>query len=163
MKKLFPFILLPILLLIGYANAQTVQVVAPFATSVYAGMVSFPVKVTSVYEDASGNMKFRTSTETFTAAVKLYIGEGGMRTELEFLSDDGMTTIRIKEVAFLKTGVKKSKTDQLLILGTGDFTTITEGKTYPGIACLDGKGILRKDTFGEVIYTGIPCNRSERA
>ena len=137
-----------------YAIGQFI--IPPQAFTAWAGTVSFPLKLTTPIKDTSGNTKFHTSTETFDGTFKLYIGwdgpqpnEDGCYTSLS--SNDGMTSICFKEVAVIATEAHKSKTDQLLLIGTGDSAKTIDGIPYKGNCYLDSKGTLKKNSSGDVI------------
>jgi YVTN family beta-propeller protein len=111
---------------------------------------SLALKITNLSSDTSGNMKFQSSDDTFTGTLNLY-EEGGMANQVVFISDDGLTSISIKSMAYIETDMLKGKTDQSLLIGTGDFSMTLGGITYTGIAYMDAKGTLKKDKAGEVI------------
>ena len=120
----------------------------------WTGTVSFPIKSTSTYEDVSENIKFQNATDTFSGTFELYAGEQGLSPNEEgcyarFAHNDGTTALCIKEATFISTNVFKSKSDQLLLIGTGDFSISLNGKDSKGGAYWDAKGTLKKDIPGQ--------------
>jgi hypothetical protein len=126
----------------------------------WKGTVSFPVKSTLTYEDASENIKFQNATDTFSGTFELYTVEQGLLPNEEgcyarFLHNDETTAVCIKEATFISTNIFKSKSDKLLLIGTGDFSISLNGKDSKGGAYLDAKGTLKKNTSGQVTSISI--------
>lgn len=137
---------------------------APATVMNWAGAVSFPIKITSVERDSSGNIKLLTSMDIFNGTIELSTGlspgevvsvPNGNGSYITFSSADG-TNLCIKGVAFVATDISKSRTDQLLVVGTGDFSTTVETTKVTGIGYLDSKGTLKKDSMGSI--TSISLN-----
>jgi hypothetical protein len=152
-------IILSALFLASVANAQAIRVH-------WQGPVSFPIKSTSAEEDASGNMKLFNSVFIFSGVIKLDIGITPDTVSLipdtqgcyvVFLSQDPETNLCIKKVGWAATDNSKSKTDQLLAIGTGDLTTILETGPATGSAYIDTKGTIKKGTTAGSI-TSISLN-----
>jgi len=121
----------------------------------FNGTVSSPLKITSTVTDTSGKRKFSTSTRQFTGSIQmitkgddLTADEGGCFVKL---SGNDNTVICIKEKAFITTFNEKSKTDLLLLTGTGSFSEPSGGETVTGPVYLDTKGTIKKDPSGKAI------------
>jgi len=115
---------------------------------IWAGNVSIPLKMTIESREDNGDSKFRNSSSSFTGTIEMYFGEDGPQPNSEgcyikFLGGDG-SSICIKEIIAITTDIKKSKTDQLLLVGTGTMTIMMEGTPLTGIAYFDSKGTLKK-------------------
>ena len=124
--------------------------------AIWAGTVSFSVKITSQETDNSGNQKFLTSNESFAGTIILYIGDNGLAKSAEgcylaFLGDDGTTSICIKNIAGISTESQKSKSEKALLVGSGDFTTRIEGNPVTGCAYIDARGTLKQDSSNNLI------------
>jgi hypothetical protein len=83
--------------------------------------------------------------------MEIYIDENGFLIDvndcyLKLSGDDG-TDLCIKQLASVSTDVKKSRSDQILLIGTGDTTLSTGDPEIKGIVYLDGKGTLKKGKF----------------
>ena len=129
------------------------------ATTVWAGTVSFSVKVTSQETDDSGNQKLLTSNNTFAGTMSLYVGENGLATNakgcyLELLGNDG-TTICIKDIAAVSTESQKSRSERFLLVGLGTFTTTIGGNPVACNTYIDGKGTLKQDSSNNLISIGL--------
>ena len=129
-------------------------IVPPQAFTVWTGVISFSNKITVPYEDTSGNKKFKSFTNPFIGTVELYVGENGLVSNgegchIKFLGEDG-SGICIKQIAVISTDVHKNRTDQALLIGTGDMTIPMEGIPKAGIVYFDAKGTLKKDNSGEI-------------
>jgi hypothetical protein len=116
--------------------------------STWAGNVSIPLKMTIESREDNGDSKFRNLSSNFTGTVEMYIGEDGPQPNAEgcyvkFSGNDG-SRICIEQIIAMTTDIKKSKTDQLLLIGTGAMTMMMEGTPRTGIAYLDSKGTLKK-------------------
>jgi hypothetical protein len=146
MKKVGSFIFFLFLLLATYVNAQP-------SYTVWSGTVSCPLKITETYDDPSGNTKFKTHTESFTGELRFFIGEEGPVPNeaghyLELLDEGKNLIYSVNQIAAIRTKVKKSKTDQVLLIGIGDF--FFPEPDQEGIAYVDATGTLKKDTSGEM-------------
>ena len=119
----------------------------------WKGTTSFPIRITSTVESSSGDITFQNLQDQFTGAMEIYIDEDGFLIDvndcyLKLSGDDG-TDLCIKQLASVSTDVKKSRSDQILLIGTGDITLSTGDPEVKGIVYLDAKGTLKKDSFGE--------------
>lgn len=116
--------------------------------STWTGNVSIPWKITIESRDANGEGKFRNLSSSFTGTIDMCIGEDGPQPNSEGcyikLSGNDGSTICIKEMVSISTDIKKSKTDQVLLIGTGTMTIMMEGTPLTGIAYVDSKGTLKK-------------------
>jgi hypothetical protein len=151
MKKLLPLILFFILILTDYANGQVTWV----------GDVSFNVEVTGLYDDSSGNEKFDKVTDGVNGKIYIIIEDGvpiknpdNNNYYIEIRDEGGNTVIGIKEfVAIATRYVKLGKSDQFMLVGTGDlFDPITR---LPGIAYIDSTGTLKEDKLGNMTSISI--------
>ena len=131
----------------------------PPQTTSWQGDVSFPIKTTSTSHDNAGNTKFVKSTLPFTGTIEIFTvakefvpGEDGCY--VKFSGGDG-TKICIKEVATVETSSPKSKTNQLLVKGTGVITTTIEWIPYTGVVYLDAIGTLKQNGSGELTSIGL--------
>lgn len=110
---------------------------------------SFPIKFTSTTPpDASGNERFISTTETFSGTIELLFTGGGLQADeggcfVKFSGDDG-TTFCVTDASLIRTFDARERTDQLLLLGTGDFSKPTTGGNKTGPFFMDAKGSLRK-------------------
>ena len=129
------------------------------AGDTWKGDSSFFIKVTSINDDNPKNAKFVNLTVPMTGTIECYMDQEVLVQNdegcyMKFFSQDG-TKICFKNVAAIATGVQKSKSDQLLMIGTGDFNIMTMGP-ISGIIYLDTKGTLAKDSSGDL--TSISLN-----
>jgi hypothetical protein len=131
---------------------------APANVVNWAGPLSFPIKITSVEQDSSGNIRFSASTGIFNGTIELSAelssGEvvwvpDTMGCYITLSSADGMG-LCIKAVVSVATDISKSRTDRILFVGTGDFSRTVEATTVTGIGHLDSKGIFKKDSMGSI-------------
>jgi len=118
--------------------------------AIWKGSVSFSIKMTSPITDTSGNTKFQGSTNPVTGTLYVF-EEGGLPNQVTFTSGDGTTFFQFHLISYIETEVSKSKTDQSLLIGAGDFSITLSGTTYTGTIYLDGKEKLKKNSVGEVI------------
>jgi len=144
MKKFGSLMFFLFLLSAGYVNAQPLY-------TVWSGSVSCPVKITETYDDPSGNTKFKTHTESFTGELRVFMGEEvPVQNEaghfLELLDEEDNLVYGVNQIATIRTKVKKSKTDRVLLIGIGDFSPEPDQE---GIAYVDAIGTLKKNTSGE--------------
>ncbi len=156
MKRSLPIVILFVaVFLTGSAYAQAIRID-------WEGPVSFPIKITSLRDDMSGNIKFMTSTAIFSGSITLSTGitpesislipdANGCR--VLFTSEDGQTKLCVKDITILATDNSKSKTDQVLAIGTGNISAPLEGGMATGQAYLDTKGTFKKSNPG-----GIPTS-----
>lgn len=108
--------------------------------------VSFSLKFTYPQADAKGNVKFYNSTQMFTGRIELF-EEDLIAKQITFISDDGTTTGYFRTLTSIMMDTS-GRSDQLLLIGTGDFSYA--GGQYTGMAYLDAKGTFRKDGTGAV-------------
>ena len=126
---------------------------------IWTGAFSFSIKSTSQETDDSGNQKFLNSNQTFAGTISLFIGDDGPTKStdgcyLQFLGDDGKS-ICIKDIVGISTENQKSKSEKILLVGSGDFTTTIEGNQVTGIAYIDLKGTLKEDSSNNLISIGL--------
>ncbi len=115
--------------------------------------VQIPFQVTSLPEGSSGNVKFQKSSSSFTGTMEMYISDMGPQRSIEgcyakLAGVDG-SKICITQIANISSDVQKSKTDQLLLTGTGTMSIAFGDTLHSGIAYLDVKGTLKKDSSGK--------------
>jgi hypothetical protein len=67
------------------------------------------------------------------------------------VTNGDMTSMCFKGIVIIATDVSKSKTDQFLLVGTGDTPKTIDGIPYKGNCYLDSKGTLKKDTVGNLL------------
>ena len=120
----------------------------------WTGNVTIPFQITSISQDTSGNRKFKKSSNSFTGTMEMYISDTGPQRSKEgcyakLLGTDG-SNICIDQITFISTEVLKSKSEQFLLTGTGTMTMMILGIPPTGIAYLDSKGTLKKDSSGEI-------------
>ena len=145
-----------LMLIVGVALISGILTSTSFAQSeIWGGTFSFTVKSTSQETDNSGNDKFLTSNQSFEGTMSLYVGDNGLGTNakgcyLELLGNDG-TTICIKDIVGISTESQKIKSEKVLLVGTGSFTTTVEENTVTGIAYVDLKGTLKEDKSNNVV------------
>jgi hypothetical protein len=116
--------------------------------TIWSGNVSIPLKMTIQSKGTTGDTKFKNLSSSFKGTMEMYLGEDGPQPDTEgcyvkFSGGDG-STICIKQIVSISTDIKKSKTDQFLLIGTGKMTIIMEGTPLAGIAYLDSNGTLKK-------------------
>ena len=122
----------------------------------WAGSMSSHIKFTSVIEKSSGGSRFQEFSDDFAGTIEFYTSkEGPLKLKIspdgcyvKFGSDDGAMTLCIKEVAFLSADVRKSKDDNLILKGTGDFSIRLNETNYSGGVYLEAQGIIDKDASG---------------
>lgn len=119
------------------------------------GTVSFPIKTTSTVTDSSGNQKFRTAAQLFSGTMGMITKDSNLLADQNgcfiVLSSNSGTSICIKDEAFIRTVVAKSKTDSFQLIGTGNFSQPISGGSQSGPVYLDSKGTLKKDSTGAVV------------
>ena len=106
-------------------------------------------------EDAHGNIKFQSLTQTFTGMIELF-GDGSMWKQVTFMSNDGKTGGYFRTVSSVMTDTSAGS-ESLLIIGTGDCSSSMTGEQETGIAYIDAKGTLKKDKTGaitSIIFSG---------
>ena len=126
----------------------------------WIGEVSLPLKITSTDEETLGNRKFRTHTNTLAGEINLFMGGEGPVPNTEgcyakFTGDDG-TKVCFNQMASISTDVDRNRSDQLLFVGTGSIIIPIDGTPMTGIAYVDVKGTLKKDSSGKI--TSISLN-----
>ncbi len=108
--------------------------------------VSFSLKFTYPQADAKGNIKFQNLTQPFTGTIE-YFEQDLIAKQITFISDDGTTAGYFRTLTSVMTDTS-ARSDQLLLIGTGDFAYA--GGQYTGMAYLDAKGTFKKDTTGAI-------------
>jgi hypothetical protein len=141
----------------GFGDGQ-IGIYIGSCPTIWTGSVSFPVRITSVH-NASGDRKFQNFTNNLSGKMEAYVGENGFVANedgcyIKFSGDD-KTAICIKQMGSASTDVQKSRTDQLLLVGTGEMTLPIEGVLKPGVGYVDFKGAMKKDNSGRIVSIGI--------
>ncbi len=124
--------------------------------TVWSGDVSFVIKTTSEYQDSSGNTKFKTQSQRFKGKIQTFIGENGpvanaLGDYMEILDNAGSVVIGVKEIASIATDVKKSRSNNLSLVGTGNFTEPGSSPAITGIAYVDVHGTVKEDSTGNPV------------
>jgi YVTN family beta-propeller protein len=114
----------------------------------WKGPVSFSVKFTYPLEGASGDIKFQNLTQTFNGKIELF-EDGPLSRQVTFISDDGKTAGYFRTLASVVTDTS-GRSESLLLIGTGDFSSSMTGKQTTGIAYIDAKGTMKKDSTGAI-------------
>jgi YVTN family beta-propeller protein len=122
--------------------------------AIWEGTVSSSIKLTSPVPDSSGNIKFHSVTNPLTGTLSRY-EEGGLPNQFTFISDDGTISFQIRSISYVETEVPKSRTDQSVFIGMGDFSISISGTTYQGIVYLDAKETLKKDGTGKIVSVSL--------
>ena len=110
--------------------------------------VSFSLKFTFLGEDTRGNVKFQNLTQTFTGKIEFFESDLVPK-QITFVSDDGKTGGYFRNLASILTKTS-AKSESLLVIGTGDFSSSMTGKQTTGIAYIDAKGTMKENSTGEV-------------
>lgn len=110
--------------------------------------VSFPIRFTYPQEDAPGHIKLHNITQTFIGRILLFESDLIPR-QITFVSDDGKIAGYFRTLTSVMTDTS-SRSEQLLIIGTGDFSYSLFGEEGAGIAYVDGKGTLKKGSSGAI-------------
>jgi YVTN family beta-propeller protein len=110
--------------------------------------VSFPIRFTFLGPDAHDNIKFQNLTQTFTGKVELF-EDGSISRQVTFISDDEKTAGYFRTLASIITDTS-ARSESLLLIGTGDFSSSMTGEQTTGIAYIDAKGTMKKDSAGEI-------------
>jgi YVTN family beta-propeller protein len=110
--------------------------------------VSFSIKFTYPLEGASGNIKFQNLTQTFTGKIELF-EDSPISRQITFISDDGKTAGYFRTLASVVTDTS-GRSESLLLIGTGDFSSSMTGEQTTGIAYIDAKGTMKENSAGEV-------------
>ena len=117
----------------------------------WSAPISFPLKFTFLSTNASG---FQTQSQTFTGTIT-YVENGLVPSEITFVSEDQMTEGDFTNLASIMAD-PSARSDSLLLVGTGDFSSSFTGTTVTGIAYINAKGTLQKDSSGAI--TSISLN-----
>lgn len=120
------------------------------AARIWKGSDSFSITKTIEFFEGAGK-KLDSAREVYKGFVELYMGEEGLEPNADgcyafISSDDKQMTICIKNIASISSDLPKNRTDQLILLGSGDFNLMDTA----GVAILDAKGILNKDRLGQL-------------
>ena len=116
--------------------------------------LSLTLKITFLGTDTKGNVKFQTLNLTSTGKI-IFLEWDLVPLQVLFVSDDGKTTGTFRALNSVATDTS-GRSDSLLLIGTGDFSTSFTGTLTTGTAYLDAKGTLKKDSSGTV--TSISLN-----
>jgi len=117
------------------------QFVAP-NRHIWSGTTSFPIKFTTL----GGDGKFVKETGEFTGRVIETRSQG--KYSLLFLSDDLLSSIYLNDVTFLVTDVDGSRSEKVMLAGTGTYYFHDGGEVISGIAQFNGTGTLKRDGPG---------------
>jgi len=140
--------------------AKAILAKVPVETSPYAfgpfvaqgtlwnAAVSFSLKFTFLGEDTHGNVKFQNLTQTFTGKIEFFESDL-IPKQITFVSDDGKTAGYFRNLASILTKTS-AKSESLLVIGTGDFSSSMTGEQTTGIAYIDAKGTMKKDSTGAI-------------
>jgi hypothetical protein len=112
-----------------------------------------PIKNTYTV-NTQGDVKFQNVTYDLSGKFEVYLNEEAFVSNdegcyLKFTGDD-RSSICINQLGFASTDVQKSKTDQLLLVGTGEITIPVQGNPRTGVVYLDLKGTLKKNGSGGI-------------
>ncbi len=110
--------------------------------------VSFSLKFTFLGEDTRGNIKFQNLTQTFTGKIEFFESDLVPK-QITFVSDDGKTGGYFRNPASILTKTS-SKSESLLVIGTGDFSSSITGELTTGIAYIDAKGTMKENSTGVI-------------
>jgi hypothetical protein len=104
--------------------------------------------------NTQGDVKFQNFAYNLAGKFEVYLNEEGFVSNdegcyLKFTGDD-RSSICINQMGSASTDVQKSKTDQLLLVGTGEITIPIEGNPRTGVVYLDLKGTLKKNSSGGI-------------
>jgi YVTN family beta-propeller protein len=116
--------------------------------TLWSDAVSFSLKFTFLGEDTHGNVKFQNLTQTFTGKIEFFESDL-IPKQITFASDDGKTAGYFRNLASILTKTS-AKSESLLVIGTGDFSSSMTGELTTGIAYIDAKGTMKKDKVGEI-------------
>lgn len=122
----------------GFCSGQFVAL----SRHIWSGTGSFPIKFTTLSSDG----KFLKETGEFTGRVIMTRSLG--KYSLLFLSDDLRSSIYLKDVTFLTTDVDGSKSEKIMLGGTGTYYFHNWGEMISGIAQFNGTGTLKRDAPG---------------
>jgi YVTN family beta-propeller protein len=110
--------------------------------------VSFSLKFTFLGEDTRGNVKFQNLTQTFTGKIEFFESDLVPK-QITFVSDDGKTGGYFRNLASILTKTS-AKSESLLVIGTGDFSSSITGELTTGIAYIDAKGTMKENSTGGI-------------
>jgi hypothetical protein len=104
--------------------------------------------------NTKGDVKFQNSSYGLSGNLEVYLNEDGFVSNdegcyLKFTGDDG-SGICIDRMGSASTDVQKSKTDQWLLIGTGEMTIPVNGVPKTGIVYVDLKGTVKKNSSGGI-------------
>ena len=116
--------------------------------TLWTDAVSFSLKFTFLGEDSRGNVKFQNLTQTFTGRIEFFESDL-LPKQITFVSDDGKTAGYFRSLASILTKTS-AKSESLLVIGTGDFASSSTGTEANGIAYMNAKGTLKKDSTGAI-------------
>jgi len=118
--------------------------------TIWRGTVSIPLKMTNVSVDGTGNRKFQKTSDTITGRMELFLG-GLIPHRIMFFGEGEEFQFHFQAVGSIETQGSKSKTEQLLLIGIGEFFMHQYGGDVSnGVAYLDAKGTVKKDNSGVV-------------
>jgi hypothetical protein len=102
--------------------------------------------------NTQGDVKFQNSTYELLGTMEVYLDEEGIVSNdegcyMKFTGDD-RSSICIRQIGSASTDVQKSKTDQFLLVGTGEMTIPIGGTPRTGVVYMDLKGTVKKNSSG---------------
>lgn len=155
MRKLGSLMFFVFLFWAGSGSAQP-------AYSTWSSNFSCPVNITQTVEDLSENIKFNTFKESFSGEIRLFLGEEGpIQNEngnyIEVLDEEAHLLFAFGQLTGIKTDIKKSKTDRILMIATGHYFPEPAEPEERGIAYLNVTGTLKKTASGEGTSIGVSC------
>lgn len=121
----------------------------------WSGVASISVKVTSLFEDTAGNIKFVNDNDIIPGTLEIYIGEEDLVPNedgcyIYFISEDKRDSFCITEKASIYTDYVKPTASSIVYLkGLGFLNTTWEEEPITGLFFLDiTKATIKKDKNG---------------
>jgi len=122
-------------------------------TSTLRATLAFRLKMTSVRGNPE-NLRFDKFSDTFDGLIEIHEGKEGLASKdgcfIKF-TGDAMTSC-IKQVVSISTDTRGS--DELILIGSGDFSTNIDGEIVSGEAHLSLSGKFDDDDFGQMVSIG---------
>jgi hypothetical protein len=119
-------------------------------TSTLRAAVSFRLKMTLV-NGSPGGLRFNKFKDTFDGLIEIHEGKDGLASKdgcfVKF-TGDAMTSC-IKQIVSISTDTRGS--DELILIGSGDFSTNIDGEIVSGSAHLSLSGKFDDDDFGQMV------------
>ncbi len=119
-------------------------------STLWTAPLSASLRVTSLEEDKSGNVKFKTTTKAIQGTC--YMTATYRRpTALSCYALDG-TYFMLENLSHLGTEMPKMKTEQVMVNGSGPGAILLPpDRYYPGFSMFEAKGTMKKDASGQVM------------